>query len=682
MLRVLRFLASFTSLSLLAWLFFFPSGCASSASPISFSEDDASAGTGGRDGAAGDGAGATDGPASSGGCQSNGDCATSTKGHVCVSGTCQVCAANADCPTGQKCDAHTSCVACLTSADCGADQRCVNNACAMGCDATSTCPTSTVCDTTTSACVGCLQNTDCTAPTAKCMTTGNTCVACLATSDCAAGTVCAANACVPGCTSAQPCPTGQVCNSGLCVQCTVNSQCHGATPWCDTTSDKCVQCLPSNDSCPAGEYCAGTACAPGCKSNLDCTALADAGAGDAASDAAGDAATDAGGGTGSGTTCDTTNHVCVGCLVDSNCPLGQTCSNQTCVAGCDATHGCPAGSGCCTGLCQPLNTVSNCTGCGITCDTTSGNSQGAACGPGGCTYTGCAAGWGDCTSAAPDSDGCETSLTTTNEKACADGTCVPKATCCSASDCSTPPTPTSCYPATGVCASEGATCSYALNAGSVVCTGTTCCNAINGSCNNDCSLTCAPGFGHCVGDPSKGCETSTDANTADCGGCARACSGSHTTALSCSSGACNSTCATGWGNCSTPLAPAADDGCESNLTTCYGTPCCTAGDCADPHPNGAGENYDDCDPLGTPGTASTYTQTMAEEAAAVYTFTNPTYYVVTCNGGETAIDICNAAGTKCYASWCYTGACAGYLLVEAGGIAAYCPAGVTATSWK
>jgi Cys-rich repeat protein len=151
--------------------------------------------------------------------------------------------------------------------------------------------------------------------------------------------------------------------------------------------------LPSNDSCPTGQYCAATACAPGCKTNLDCVALADAGANDAASDAAGDAATEGGGGTGTGggTTCDTTNHVCVECLVDSNCPLGETCSNDTCVVGCDATHGCPAGSGCCTGLCQPLNTIGNCTGCGIACDTTSGNSQGAACGPGGCTYTGCAA---------------------------------------------------------------------------------------------------------------------------------------------------------------------------------------------------------------------------------------------------------------------------------------------------
>jgi hypothetical protein len=73
---------------------------------------------------------------------------------------------------------------------------------------------------------------------------------------------------------------------------------------------------------------------------------------------------------------------------------------------------------------------------------------------------------------------------------------------------------------------------------------------------------------------------------------------------------------------------------------------------------------------------------MAEEAAVAYGYSNPTYYTVTCNGGETAVDICNAAGTKCYASWCYTGACAGYLLVEAGGISAYCPASTTTTPWK
>jgi hypothetical protein len=418
-----------------------------------------------------------------------------------------------------------------------------------------------------------------------------------------------------------------------------------------------VACLPSNDNCPVGQYCAGTSCAPGCRNNQDCTVVADAGS---------DAATD--GGTGGGTVCDTTHHTCVGCLTDSNCSLGQTCTNNQCVGGCDPQHGCPAGSGCCSGTCLPLNTTSNCTACGVTCDTTSGNSQGAACSATGCTYTGCAAGWADCNSTAPDSDGCETNLTTSNQKVCADGACVANGTCCTAADCTTPPAPAACYPAEGTCAPAGTTCGYALNAGSVVCNGTTCCNAVNGTCNNDCSLDCNTGFAHCTANPSNGCETNTNTNTADCGACGRACSTTHTTTLSCSSGECNSACAPGWGNCSTPLPPAADDGCESNLTTCYGTPCCTAGQCADPHKNGAGQNYNDCNPLGTVGNAATYTQTMAQEAATAYGLSGAEIVGTSCGSEDVEVSY---NGVTC-ASWCYAGACAGYFIITYNGNC-YCP---------
>ena len=66
---------------------------------------------------------------------------------------------------------------------------------------------------------------------------------------------------------------------------------------------------------------------------------------------------------------------------------------------------------------------------------------------------------------------------------------------------------------------------------------------------------------------------------------------------------------------------------------------------------------------------------MAGEAAAAYPTQN-TLYIVTCGSGGTAvtaIDICNAAGTSCIASWCYAGSCAGYSLAIPGGNPAYCP---------
>jgi hypothetical protein len=271
-----------------------------------------------------------------------------------------------------------------------------------------------------------------------------------------------------------------------------------------------------------------------------------------------------------------------------------------------------------------LNTISNCTACGATCDTTSGNSQGATCTPGGCTYTGCAAGWGDCNSASPDSDGCETNLTTTDEKVCSDGTCVSTATCCTGVDCTTPPGPASCFPAHGTCASEGATCSYTQNANSVICGGTTCCNPIDGTCNSSCVLTCATGFGHCTTDPSKGCE--------------------------------------------------------SNLTTCINTPCCTSGMCT-VHSTGQGGTYPDCvDPAGTPGTPSTYNFTMADDAAKAWAPTGTISSNIVCGGDSCVSNVTGSGATGHCVVWCYSGTLAGYQL-ESQANQCTCPKTTSTPTW-
>ena len=237
-----------------------------------------------------------------------------------------------------------------------------------------------------------------------------------------------------------------------------------------------------------------------------------------------------------------------------------------------------------------------------------------------CLFTGCAAGWGDCSSVPPDGDGCETNLTTANERVCSDGTCVPSATCCSGVDCTTPPGPVACFPALGSCASEGATCSYTQNAGSVFC-GTTCCNPTNGSCGNSCALTCSTGFGHCTSDPSKGCE--------------------------------------------------------SNLTTCVGTPCC--GTACGVHTDGLSGNYTDCtDPLGTPGTASTYNAAMANDAAKAWASGGTIATTSALCSGSTCVT--NVNGGEC-ATWCYTGTLAGYVVLHTTSTTCKCPT-VGPTSWK
>jgi hypothetical protein len=90
------------------------------------------------------------------------------------------------------------------------------------------------------------------------------------------------------------------------------------------------------------------------------------------------------------------------------------------------------------------------------------------------------------------------------------------------------------------------------------------------SCNGtQCSFNCVGGFGDCnkVGANQDGCETNLGTSTANCGLCGRPCSAAGTTALMCTGGVCTSSCAAGFANCTHPMQPAADDGCETDVTS-------------------------------------------------------------------------------------------------------------------
>ena len=147
---------------------------------------------------------------------------------------------------------------------------------------------------------------------------------------------------------------------------------------------------------------------------------------------------------------------------------------------------------------------------------------------------------------------------------------------------------------------------------------------------------CRTGFADCDtgGANSDGCETDITKDPQNCGACGRACNGANVAMLHCSSGTCDSTCSSGFGNCSLPPAGSTapytqDDGCESNLTTCTGQACCSttmptpANMCMPPaaHNNGPasyglGQTFADCHGLGTPGDETTYTMQMTQEARA------------------------------------------------------------------
>src|SRR5262249_35781569 len=73
------------------------------------------------------------------------------------------------------------------------------------------------------------------------------------------------------------------------------------------------------------------------------------------------------------------------------------------------------------------------------------------------------------------------------------------------------------------------------------------------------------------GKPEDGCTT-TGNDPDHCGGCARICSSNHTASRMCTASSCTPTCTAPYADCNRPVAPSADDGCETNTTLDPGEP--------------------------------------------------------------------------------------------------------------
>ncbi len=123
----------------------------------------------------------------------------------------------------------------------------------------------------------------------------------------------------------------------------------------------CVDCLPSNDQCPSGQYCTNhNECAPGCKNDTTSCASGVCGA----------------------------DHNCQRCISDSECTAEYVCSAGVCANRCSAEQegkslGCSSGLICCSQRCSNLAIDSrNCGSCGHAC----GSSQ--FCGLTACANTG------------------------------------------------------------------------------------------------------------------------------------------------------------------------------------------------------------------------------------------------------------------------------------------------------
>ena len=168
------------------------------------------------------------------------------------------------------------------------------------------------------------------------------------------------------------------------VTCRRDGDCASATglPVCDLVSGRCVQCVPTSDTCATGSYCdASRRCILGCRNGSDCVSSA------------------------AGMVCDVTRHQCVGCLGDTDCGPGTVCTAGVCVPGCNPAHACATGQTCCTGSC--VDTRTSATACGSCTHVCSTVHATPTCAAGACVEQ-CAAGFGDCDT--NRDNGCETNI--------------------------------------------------------------------------------------------------------------------------------------------------------------------------------------------------------------------------------------------------------------------------------
>lgn len=375
-------------------------------------------------------------------------------------------------------------------------------------------------------------------------------------------------------------------------------------PICDTSTSKCVECLPTKGTCPTGTYCAATVCKVGCDDDTDCAgqSLDASASGDASDPDAGDAG-DAEPADAGALTCDKTKNLCVGCSLDSQCPLGTVCdtANGTCIPGCTTTATCPSGFDCCAKQCVNLDSnVDHCSACDTPCKPTGGTGK---CEAGVCKVDKCDSGLADCNG--NGSDGCEVTLSLDPlhcgacGKACAEPANA-NATCQNG-NCGM-----------GACKPDFENCDNNPANGCEVNKQTSVSNC--GACNLVCDLlnanevctagacgvgSCVAGFADCDKTASNGCEVNTQTNTDNCGACNAKCDFPNG-AGACSSGSCALTnCVTPWKDCDLQAA----NGCEKNLNTdatncgtcgnscsnVNGTPSCNNGSCAIACNNGFGD---------------------------------------------------------------------------------------------
>ena len=199
------------------------------------------------------------------------------------------------------------------------------------------------------------------------------CVGCLRNADCPRGTLCAASECVEGCAVDRDCPDGLHCpeDGSACVECVIDEHCIVEDEPARCGDDhRCVAVCDQDHGCEEGRCDLGAGVCVECLGDGECSLgevceglRCEAGCRDAR-DCPEDLRCDPGIG-------------CIQCVEDRHCPtlagVGRVCEAGECRPGCEEASDCRAGQ-----VCHPDSRA--CTACG----------EGAPCGDGlACLVGGC-----------------------------------------------------------------------------------------------------------------------------------------------------------------------------------------------------------------------------------------------------------------------------------------------------
>ncbi|MCU0657003.1 MAG: MopE-related protein [Polyangiaceae bacterium] len=330
-------------------------------------------------------------------------------------------------------------------------------------------------------------------------------------------------------------------------------------------------------------------------------------------------------------------------IQDWTCELGE-CTIGACATNYVDCDGSPA-NGC---EVDTTGSVNNCGGCGKVCPAINGAPT---CIASQCGIV-CNAGFGNCDGLS--ANGCELNLTNDPNncgicnKACSDqgGSGV-----CNGGTCKT-----ECDSGRADCdgnANNG--CEVLTNENPLHCGGCgKVCSSVNATptCSNGvCQPICKAGFADCDGEPANGCETNLNTNKDNCGTCGNTCNSSNGVAT-CSGGTCGLSCSSGFGDCDLNAVNGCETNTNTNVNNCggcgnacssvNGTPSCSQGNCA----IACLGSFRNCDSNAANG-CEIDTSSDVNNCGTCGNKCNSTNGTATCDNGVCKIAACNAGFGNC-----------------------------------